>query len=495
MARNGTTPAEAIQLATEEINNHAWLIEQIKLAIFSKYPQLVEDASLNWEYTLDDSSSTITLTKYIGDNPDVKVQNYYAADGRTYNNVVISKTVIDYNSGEILSYGAFAENSYIESVTFGNNVKAEDNDAASMFFLNANLTEVFNIPNGVTNMDYTFYGCESLEKAPVIPNNVTNMEGTFCYCPSLTKAPVIPESVTNMNYTFWNCESLTKAPVIPESVTNMIGTFTYCYSLTDDLVINANPTSYEELFAYCSINPGTDLVLRGSSTMLEDLLATKSDDSNIRIIPAPTDWEYTLDNIANTITLTKYIGTNPDVNVYDSYEVDDKVYSTVIGSSTISTGVFVNNTTIASVTFDSGVVVEDNNAGYMFYGCDSLEKAPVIPNSVTNMDYTFAGCESLTGNLVINANPTSYTDTFYNCSTNVGTDLLLIGSSTMLETLLATKSSNSNIRVSAPLSEVLIDFDYTENSDGTATITSWKGTLNGVTSTELVVPDDFRIIL
>lgn len=42
---------------------------------------------------------------------------------------------------------------------------------------------------------------------------------------------------------------------------------------------------------------------------------------------------------------------------------------------------------------------------------------------------------------------------------------------------------------------VLIDFDYTTNDDGTYTIIGWKGTLNGVTSTELIVPDNSLIIV
>lgn len=41
----------------------------------------------------------------------------------------------------------------------------------------------------------------------------------------------------------------------------------------------------------------------------------------------------------------------------------------------------------------------------------------------------------------------------------------------------------------------LVDFEYTNNGDGTVTLTAWKGTLNGVASTELVIPDDSRIIL
>jgi len=48
---------------------------------------------------------------------------------------------------------------------------------------------------------------------------------------------------------------------------------------------------------------------------------------------------------------------------------------------------------------------------------------------------------------------------------------------------------------SDPFTELLIDFDYVLNSDGTATITGWKETLGGVSSNELVVPDDPRIIL
>lgn len=42
---------------------------------------------------------------------------------------------------------------------------------------------------------------------------------------------------------------------------------------------------------------------------------------------------------------------------------------------------------------------------------------------------------------------------------------------------------------------LLVDFEYTNNDNGTATITGWKGTYNGEPSTELVIPDDPRIIL
>lgn len=41
----------------------------------------------------------------------------------------------------------------------------------------------------------------------------------------------------------------------------------------------------------------------------------------------------------------------------------------------------------------------------------------------------------------------------------------------------------------------LTDFGYTDNGNGTYTLTSWKGTLNGEPSTELVIPNFKEIII
>lgn len=42
---------------------------------------------------------------------------------------------------------------------------------------------------------------------------------------------------------------------------------------------------------------------------------------------------------------------------------------------------------------------------------------------------------------------------------------------------------------------LLQDFEYIENEDNTFTLTNWKGTFNDVESTELIIPDDCRIVL
>ena len=45
------------------------------------------------------------------------------------------------------------------------------------------------------------------------------------------------------------------------------------------------------------------------------------------------------------------------------------------------------------------------------------------------------------------------------------------------------------------LPQMLQDFEAIANEDGTYTLTGWNGTLNGEPSTELIIPDDERIIL
>ena len=41
----------------------------------------------------------------------------------------------------------------------------------------------------------------------------------------------------------------------------------------------------------------------------------------------------------------------------------------------------------------------------------------------------------------------------------------------------------------------LVDFDYTANANGTYILTGWKGTLNGITSTEMIIPNNGLIVV
>lgn len=51
------------------------------------------------------------------------------------------------------------------------------------------------------------------------------------------------------------------------------------------------------------------------------------------------------------------------------------------------------------------------------------------------------------------------------------------------------------VAITCSMASILTDFTYSDNGDGTYTITGWDGTYNGEASTEIVIPDYENIIV
>ena len=87
-----------------------------------------------------------------------------------------------------------------------------------------------------------------------IPSDVTSLEDAFSYWPNLEEVTCkIPDGVTNMNSTFYYCTSLVIVPVIPSGVTSIVQyAFKYCTSLTSVTIPNAVRLIDKEAFYGCS---------------------------------------------------------------------------------------------------------------------------------------------------------------------------------------------------------------------------------------------------
>lgn len=92
-------------------------------------------------------------------------------------------------------------------------------------------------------------------------------------CNNLTTAPRIPEGIIKMGGAFQNCRNLKVVTSIPKSVIEMDYAFCNCQSLEGMIEINANPSTYDMCFSGAAIG-GEGLVVTGSSTMLDELIAT-----------------------------------------------------------------------------------------------------------------------------------------------------------------------------------------------------------------------------
>ena len=295
------------------------------------------------------------------------------------------------NNGDVYVYGDY-EYRYNWSAGYSDWDEATEQNGWGVDVVNISKNEYGEILNAinnknVVNLDYTFYYCYKMTKAPAIPSNITSMLTTFMYCKALIEVPdlsnannltdmtgafnsctslvdasnlIIPNSVTNMYGTFQSCTNLTKLPIIPNNVTNLSSTFRGCTSLTDisNFVIPNGVTQLYMTFQGCTgLTDASGLVIPNSVTLLDSLFRGCTNLTKVPVIP-------------NSVT-------------------------------SIST---------------------------MFYECTSLTEAPVIPSSVTDMSYAFWKCTSLTGEVEINGNPSYDSKDYQECFYGTTKPIKIVGS-------------------------------------------------------------------
>lgn len=160
------------------------------------------------------------------------------------------------------------------------------------------------------------------------------------------------------------------------------------------------------------------------------------------------------------------------------------------------------------------------NVMYKTYGdCYNLTGIPVCGNNVAHMGGTYINCYNLSGgdqywfsNKVYNVQNCFYGKNkanIYNIyafpNTTTWNTLLINNSKSLVGDSITWTHDETNdyyyntryniyIHKILPVEELLIDFEYVEEN-GMYNITKWKQTLNGVASTEMIIPDDPRIIL
>ena len=131
-----------------------------------------------------------------------------------------------------------------------------------------------------------------------------------------------------------------------------------------------------------------------------------------------------------------------------------------------------------------------------FRNCKSLTTAPTIPSSVTRMSDCFAYCTALTGKITIDANPSVYV----NCMAYTQKEIVLTGSSTLLQNIASTATNNNvyvwslSINLSAERQEndlskanVSVIINRFRNNNESVSLTF---TVNGVESTPVQVTMD-----
>lgn len=205
------------------------------------YEMAPATAYSNWNYTLDDQNSVITLNYYKGSETDVIVYANYVIGDKTY------KTQLKSNENST-SKTAYMFNGYVQN----NCEKIE-----SIIFSDAIDT------SNVTDMNSMFNNCYKLVNLDISnfdTRNVKNMRAMFSSCYELTELNLSSfdtSNVTNMEYMFYHCNALTSLDLNSfemSSVTTMKNMFAYCLALVSvDMgsCDTGNLTSMESMFSNC----------------------------------------------------------------------------------------------------------------------------------------------------------------------------------------------------------------------------------------------------
>ena len=111
-----------------------------------------------------------------------------------------------------------------------------------------------------------------------------------------------------------------------------------------------------------------------------------------------TDYTYTLDGGASTITLTKYNGTGTEVTIPATATISSKTYNVIVSGGSKDSSLFANNTNITKVTFENGVKAGES-LDNLFYNCTNLTEINFNnfnTSATTSMVGMFRECTKLT---------------------------------------------------------------------------------------------------
>ena len=328
-------------------------------------------------------------------------------------------------------------------------------DCTSIFnsfkkMIQINFNNNFNTSN-VTNMSSMFYGCSSLTSLDLSNFNtssVMNMSSMFFMCSYLTSLDLSSfntSKVTSMERMFLQCSlfltSIDLSSFDTSSVTTMHGMFSGCSSLTSlDLKSfdTSNVTSMGEMFRDCTSLTSLDLSSFNTSKVTEmyrmfqncksltNLNLTNLNVSNVTSM---------LDMFSNCTSLT-----NLDLSSFNTSKVTEME------------NMFKNCSSLINLDLSSFNTSNVKNMQHMFGGCRSLislNLSSFNTSKVTDMGNMFYSCINVQTQITINHEITYIYNMFLNAATNSGAIITVNYTSSSLSSLvdrmIATKSSNSNV--------------------------------------------------
>ena len=307
----------------------------------------------------------------------------------------------------------------------------------------------FNTAN-VTSMKSMFIHCSSLTNLDLSSfntANVTDMQDMFNYCYSLTSLDLSnfnTAKVTIMVGMFFICESLANLDLSifnTTNVTNMGCMFFRCESLTSlDLSSfnTANVTRIHQMFYNCLSLTSLDLSNFNTANVTDM-------DGMFSCCESLTSLDLNNFNTAKVAAMSSMFN---DCSSLTSLDLSNFNTAKVTGMSSM----FNDCRSLTSLDLSNFNTANVISMYQMFNSCSSLtslDLSSFTTANVTNMDYMFRDCSSLATQInIMNPNIKDYSNMFQGAATASGSKITvnyIASASTLVDKMIATKSSNSNV--------------------------------------------------
>ena len=403
----------------------------------SNLPSTCTEENLCWDIT----ESSTQKNKVYGYLVDTGLKASTDNTKPLYNLYIVSEAPIFAPSSceYVFSFYKVENNKTISNLT---QINFNDNFNTSNV---VNMSKMFNRCSSLTNLDLsnfntanvtTMYGmlfeCSSLTSLDLSSFNTAKVTifgslggeangGMFAGCSSLTSLDLSSfntSNVTSMSYMFYYCTSLSNLNLSSfntANVTDMGGMFYVCSSLTNLDLSSFNATNVIDM---------KNMFYKCKSLITLDLSSFNT--SNV------TSMFYMFFSCSSL--------TNLDLSSFNTANVTD-MGSMFQGCSSL--------TNLDLSSFNATNVIDMKN---MFYKCKSLitlDLSNFNMANVTDMGSMFHGCSSLTTTInIMSSNVTKYGYMFVDAATKSDSQITvnyIASASTLVDNMIATKSSNSNV--------------------------------------------------
>ena len=316
----------------------------------------------------------------------------------------------------------------------------------------------------VTDMSSMFYGCSSITSLDLSSFNTskaTNMWGMFVDCQSLTKLDLSSfntSKVTNMSYMFQSCSSLTSLDLSSfntSQVTDMKSMFYNCSSLKTIILSSFNTskvTNLSGLFMLCSNLENVDL----SKFNTSNVTTMNGMFYNCQSLTKLDLSSFNTSSLTSVYGMVSYASGGRVAGIFEGCKKLVSVDLSSFNTSNVTNmgSMFRNCSSLTNLDLSSFNTSNVTDMSDMFYYCSSLTSLDLSnfdTSKVNNMSYMFSSCNKLQTQINImnnNIDAYNYSYMFNSAATDPNAKITvnyIAAASTLVDNMIATKSSKSNV--------------------------------------------------